>query len=356
MTAKSFIEVQFPIGPLSLESYKERKANHAQVLKPLGKWWGEKPLVLTRAIVLGSVFPASEDPDRWPDDLDIFLRCLTLDNAGMWKRKTDPLPAKLCYPHATTGEKAKLFDDQETWKRRGIDREKRQALEKRVFYTLDYAVQRDYCCRVEQIDGPPEESWTEINAYLGTTANTLPELIEHLAVRRYGKRLKVGDAFSGMGSIPFEAAELGCDVYASDLNPVACLLTWGALNIVGGTEDFRNKVRAEQKRIYNEVDAWLLDKGLETSEEGWRGETYFYCAEIRVPEWENWSVPISPSWVISRKNRTWVELVPIEEQKGFGFRSRNGGEGYTQADAGTKCNGLQSKHVGPAISAFFGPN
>ena len=74
--SRTFIEVQFPIGPLSLESYKERRVSHGKVLT-LGKWWGEKPLVLTRAIILGTVFPASEDPERWPDDLDIFLRCIT---------------------------------------------------------------------------------------------------------------------------------------------------------------------------------------------------------------------------------------------------------------------------------------
>ena len=333
---KTFIEVQFPIGPLSLESYIERDAKGAKALSSLGKWWGSKPLVLTRAIILGTVFPASDDPERWPADLEIFLRCMTLDNAGMWKRKTDPLPAKLCYPQATGSEKYELFDDPESWKRRGIDREMRQALEKRVFYTLDYTVQRDYCCRVEQIDGPPEESWVEINAYLGTTAGTLPELIEQLSMRRYGKRLKVGDAFSGMGSIPFEAAELGCDVYASDLNPVACLLTWGALNIIGGTDEFRNKVHAEQKRLYDEVDAWILDQCIETSEEGWRAEAYLYCVEMTVPEWDGWKIPIVPSWVIAPKTETWVELVPIESEKRFGFKVHNGGRGYAHADAGTK--------------------
>lgn len=340
-TAKTFIEVQFPIGPLSLESYKERDAKGAKALSSLGKWWGSKPLVLTRAIILGTVFPASVDPERWPDDLDIFLRCMTLDNAGMWKRKTEPLPAKVCYSQATTSEKAELFDDAETWKRRGIDREMRRALEKRVFYTLDYTEQREYCCRVEQIDGPPAESWAEINAYLGTTASILSELIEQLALRRYGKRLKVGDAFSGVGSIPFEAAELGCDVYAADLNPVASLLTWGALNIIGGTDAFRERVHAEQKRIYDEVDALLLEKGFETSAEGWRAEAYLYCVEMTVPEWNDWKIPICPSWVIAPKTETWVELVPIDAEKRFGFRVLNGGKGYDQAHAGTKQEGEQ---------------
>lgn len=335
---KTFIEVQFPIGPLSLESYIERDAKGGKALSSLGKWWGSKPLVLTRAIILGTVFPASDDPERWPDDLAIFLRCMTLDNAGMWKRKTEALPAKLCYPMATATEKSKLFQDSERWAR-GANREDKSALERRRFYALGYVEQRDYCCRIEQIDGPPEESWVEINAYLGTNAQTLQELIEQLSISRYGKRLKVGDAFSGMGSIPFEAAELGCDVYASDLNPVACLLTWGALNLVGGTDEFRATVHAEQKRVYDEVDAWVLEKGFETSEEGWRAEAYIYCIEMIVPEWDGWRIPVCPSWVIAPKTETWVELVPIETEKRFGFKVHNGGKGYAHASEGTKQGG-----------------
>ena len=111
MNQKSFIEVQFPIGPLSLESYKERDAKGAKVLASLGKWWGAKPLVLVRAIVIGTVFPAAEDAERWPDDLAIFMKLMCLDNAGMWKRKTAPLPASLCYPQATTRERQALFEE-----------------------------------------------------------------------------------------------------------------------------------------------------------------------------------------------------------------------------------------------------
>lgn len=339
MNQKSLIEVQFPIGPLSLESYKERDAKGAKVLASLGKWWGAKPLVLVRAIVIGTVFTAAEDPDQWPDDLEIFMKLMCLDNAGMWKRKNAPLPAPLCYPQATAKERNALFeDDGERWQR-GAPSDLRQALERRVFYTLSHTEQREYCCRVEEIDGPPEESWVEINAYLGTNAYTLPDLVQQLAQRRFGTRLKVGDAFSGMGSIPFEAAELGCDVYASDLNPVACLLTWGALNLIGGTDEFRGRVHRAQKEVYDEVDRWLLEQGLETSEEGWRAEAYLYCIEIDVPEWDGWRIPVCPSWVIAPKTKTWVELVPIEKEKRFGFRVHNGGPGFAKADEGTKQGG-----------------
>ena len=34
----------------------------------------------------------------------------------------------------------------------------------------------------------------------------------------------VVDPFAGGGSIPLEALRLGCDAFASDLNPVACLI------------------------------------------------------------------------------------------------------------------------------------
>ena len=70
---------------------------------------------------------------------------------------------------------------------------------------------------------------------MGTTATSLPDLVRELGERRFGHaHLVLGDAFCGGGSVPFEAARLGCEVFGSDLNPVAALLTWGALNIVGG--------------------------------------------------------------------------------------------------------------------------
>ena len=69
--AKSLIEVQLPISKLSKECYKERKAGAGQTLTGLGGYWkGRKPLVLVRAVVLGLLLPASNDPDR---DRAIFL-------------------------------------------------------------------------------------------------------------------------------------------------------------------------------------------------------------------------------------------------------------------------------------------
>jgi putative DNA methylase len=49
--APSFIEAQFPVGRLSTEAYKERKAGAGQTLTALGSYWkGRKPLILVRAV------------------------------------------------------------------------------------------------------------------------------------------------------------------------------------------------------------------------------------------------------------------------------------------------------------------
>ena len=53
------------------------------------------------------------------------------------------------------------------------------------------------------------------------------EVVKELGELRFGHTPRVGDAFCGGGSVPFEAARLGCEAYGSDLNPVAALLTPG---------------------------------------------------------------------------------------------------------------------------------
>src|SRR5712692_7510217 len=106
-STKSFIEAQFPISKLSKESYKERKANYSQTLTGLGKWWGRKPLILVRAVILGLLLPASDNPKK---DREIFLKILTMDEDGLWQRKIKNISLKDIYSHLTPGEREKWFN------------------------------------------------------------------------------------------------------------------------------------------------------------------------------------------------------------------------------------------------------
>jgi putative DNA methylase len=88
-----------------------------------------------------------------------------------------------------------------------------------VFESFNYDGKLDYCDRREQIDGPSEEAWAAINAHLGMKPSDLPGLVRELGQLRFGHIPWVGDAFCGGGSVPFEAARLGCEAYGSESEP-----------------------------------------------------------------------------------------------------------------------------------------
>ncbi|MCF7983260.1 MAG: DUF1156 domain-containing protein [Thiohalocapsa sp.] len=303
----TFIETQFPVSKLSKESYIERKSHFGQTLTSLGKWWGRKPLIMVRAAILGLLMPVSTNPKR---DREVFLAILTMDDEGLWRRKTKAIALKDLYHWLTPEERTDwLASSAERPKlRRGVTAEQRAALQRLAFERMTYDQKLVYCDRPEQIDGPSETAWRAINAHLGTEAASLPALVRQLGERRFGHNPSVGDAFCGGGSVPFEAARIGCDAYGSDLNPVAALLTWGALNIVGGGAEVAEAVRKAQEQVFEVVDRQIADWSIEHNALGWRADAYLYCAETRCPEC-GWIVPLTPSWVIGEKRMTIARLV-----------------------------------------------
>lgn len=321
---KSFIETQFPVSKVSKESYKERKANYSQTLTGLGKWWGRKPLILVRAAIFGLLIPTSDNPQK---DREIFLKILTMDEEGLWLRKKSNIPVKEIAEHLTSREKDLWLSADSTNKKisfkLGITREQKNKIQKLVFFRFTYDQKLNYCYRPEQIDGPNPESWKDINSHLGTNASSIQELIKELGEREFGHVPKVGDCFCGGGSVPFEAARIGCDTFGSDLNPVATLLTWAGLNIIGGGDDVIEQVHETQKEIYEAVDKQISEWGIEHNELGWRADAYLYCVEVVCPEC-GWKVPLAPSWIIGKKTNTIAILVPDEEKNSIEITIESG--------------------------------
>jgi len=186
------------------------------------------------------------------------------------------------------------------------------------------------------MDTVHDHIWDAVNAHLGTQARSFPELVEQLGIPRFGHRPRVGDTFCGSGQIPFEAARLGCDVYASDLNPVACMLTWGAFHIVGGSPESREELERQQRRLVEKVQAEIDKLGVETDGQGWRTKAFLYCVEVRCPE-SGWMVPLIPSLVISRGKMAVAELTPDPKNKRYDIVVRTGvsAEQITTATKGT---------------------
>jgi len=82
--APALIEAVFPAQKVSFEAQRERKAGAGQTLTALGSYWkGRKPLILVRAIVLGSLLPLTQDVEK---DLEIFEKLMSFDDESLARR------------------------------------------------------------------------------------------------------------------------------------------------------------------------------------------------------------------------------------------------------------------------------
>ena len=353
---RSFIEVQFPVSKISKESYKERKANYSQTLTGLGKWWGRKPLVLVRAALLGALMPVSDNPVR---DREVFLQIMTMDDEGLRLRRKKNFTMKEIFEFINPAERGKWFEPNSTCdkpKAKKWSAEEKSALQDLVFSRLSYDEKLEYCDRPENVSGPSQDTWRSINSYLGTSAQSISELINELGKRRFGHTPIVGDSFCGGGSVPFEAARIGCEVFGSDLNPVATILTWSGLNVLGGEKALADNVYKTQKKIYDEVDRQVTEWGIEHNSVGWRADAYLYCMEVTCPDC-GWHIPLAPSWVIGEKSKTVAVLKANVTAKCFDIEIISGVSEEILEDAKNAGTAVDSslKCPNPKCTAHFVP-
>jgi putative DNA methylase len=286
--APALIEHLLPVQKLSAEAYKEQMAVHGKTLTALGSYWkGRKPLILAKACILGALLPATHDLKR---DLEIFEMLMGMNVAALEAR----------------------LEEKNSKESRFI-----LAQQRSVGHNAPYRSWVEQAARPEECgDSLFDDSWDDVNEHLRTNAHSFPELVEQLGIMRFGHRPRLADTFCGSGQIPFEAARLGCDVYASDLNPVACMLTWGAFNIVGGSIENSKKLAQDQKELVQCVQAAINQLGVETDGKGWRAKAFLYCVEARCPQ-TGWMVPLLPSLIISKSYRTVAELIPDSFNKRY---------------------------------------
>jgi putative DNA methylase len=341
--APALIERLLPVQKLSAESYKEQMAVQGKTLTALGSYWkGRKPLILNKACILGCLLPATANATR---DLEIFEKLMGMDDESFvarWKRRAKPRelvsslsiarisdyftvePKGLLPESAPVDMSIPKYKGAKVGWRSDVTELERRRLEVQMLPKAPYREWVDEAQRPEEvIENVHDHIWEAVNDHLGTNARSFPELVEQLGIMRYGHRPRVADTFCGSGQIPFEAARLGCDVYASDLNPVACMLTWGDFKIVGAPTQTRKTLALEQqellRRVLDEIDR--LD--IETDGSGWRAKVYLYCVEARCPQ-SGWMVPLLPTRMISKGFHAAVELVPDPIHKRYDIVVRSG--------------------------------
>ena len=160
---KRLAEVDFPIAEVSRHAAREKSIRHGHP-STLHLWWARRPLASSRAVLLGLLLPDPWDP-LCPEEFKAKARSLLGPVQG---------------------------------KPGGSDADLRKALLKFIgdFANWDLAANRSYL-----------------------------EVGRGLVKAAHGDEAPlVVDPFAGGGSIPLEALRLGCEAFASDLNPVACLI------------------------------------------------------------------------------------------------------------------------------------
>ena len=166
---KRLAEVDFPIADVSRHAAREKSIRHGHP-STLHLWWARRPLASSRAVLMALLMPDPCDP-HCPEEFKAKAKETLLAMRGR-----------------ASGWDTTVKTDE------GL----RQVLLK---FIADFA-NWDNCAKSEYLE-----------AGRGLVKAAHPE-----------QTPLVVDPFAGGGSIPLEALRLGCETFASDLNPVACLI------------------------------------------------------------------------------------------------------------------------------------
>ncbi len=159
---KRLAEVDFPIAVVSKHAAREKSIRHGHP-STLHLWWARRPLASSRAVLLALLLPDPCDP-HCPE---------------AFKRQAGEILSEVRQPPANDAE-----------------------LQKALLWFIGAFANWDMAAHP---------------TYLQVGRN--------LVQAAHGEEAPlVVDPFAGGGSIPLEALRLGCEAFASDLNPVACLI------------------------------------------------------------------------------------------------------------------------------------
>ena len=257
---KRLAEVDFPIAEVSRHAAREKSIRHGHP-STLHLWWARRPLASSRAVLLALLLPDPCDPNC-PE-----------------RFKTKAKEALLGMKSRPSGWDRQLKTDE------GL----RRALLK---FIADFA----------NWDNSAKQEYLETGRALVRAAH--PD-----------ETPLVVDPFAGGGSIPLEALRLGCETFASDLNPVACLILKVMLEDIprhgrGLADELRKagakiKVQAEKKLS----DLYPKDP------DGATPIAYLWARTVRCEAPKcGAEIPLMRSmWLCRKPNRKWALKPSVRE-------------------------------------------
>jgi adenine-specific DNA methylase len=238
---KRLAEVDFPIAVVSKHSAREKSIRHGHP-STLHLWWARRPLAACRAMLLGLLLPDPCDK-HCPKDFKEKARRLLPAVQGEVGPKDEDLRKSLL----------KFIGDFANW------------------------------------DLSADQTYLEVSRGLVKAAH--PE-----------ETPLVVDPFAGGGSIPLEALRLGCETFASDLNPVACLILKVMLeDIPRYGQELAEELRRVGQKIKEEAEKELAEF-YPSDPDGSKPIAYLWARTVRC-ETPNCGaeIPLMRSFWLSKK-------------------------------------------------------
>ena len=262
------IEHWLPIAEIGAESQRERGASSA--LPPLyflHVWWARRPLLTSRAAVLGSVLPAWS-PD-WPSRLR--EQFPTDESYRHWFMRLlgilgDPVAGRKLIQNA---------------KERGI-----------------------------KLPGNP---YGYPRAFTVSPDQSQIRILHDLLKYTWGTHdISVMDPMAGGGSIPFEGLRYGFSVYGNELNPVATLILKATLEypVQFGPrllEDFQRYGNLLAERVHKRLEQFFPINGGESI------RAYIWARTVECP-YTGKPIPLSPNWWLQKASDP-VAVRPVFDPK-----------------------------------------
>jgi len=251
---KRLAEVDFPIAEVSRHAAREKSIHHGHP-STLHLWWARRPLASCRAMLLALLLPDPCDANC-PVQFKEIAREVLGDLVNV--------------PESDSGL--------------------RQALLKFIGDVANWDVSNN-------------QRW--IGVARGLVKAAYPD-----------EAPLVSDPFAGGGSIPLEALRLGCDAFASDLNPVACLILKVMLediprNGIKLADELRRTGRQVKEQVEKELHPFYPKEP-----DGSTPIAYLWARTVRCEEPGcGANIPLlRTGWLIARKNSSgsYKDLLSID--------------------------------------------
>ena len=248
------IEDWFPAGAVGVECMRERGTGQNPPNARLHVWFARRPLVASRAAILGSILPAQFDRTTFERLLGFYASGVTIEKNERLISKARSAGTRIANPHG----------------------------------------QRAFKSGIEDVD---------VNA-AHSAASTI-----------FGGNLSIIDSFSGGGSIPLEAARLGLDTFANELNPVPCAILEASivLPFIDKVEGEKNSLIEKTTFKYGKLLSQRFRQRMQQFYPGNRADglsphCYILAKTVPCPV-TGFETPLVPDWLLLKK--TGVYALPI---------------------------------------------